>query len=244
VIVERLHLVPQASQHHGDPADWYLDLLEVYSNEVLDRRYRDIVRPKRLYVSRTKQALEGGLLGETFLERWLQGVGFEPFYPESHSFSEQMDCYRKAEYVIFAQGSACHGTELLGRRGLRSAILIPKSIKSDFFRRILYPRSRRFSVAGSPNQIGTMYYNSETRFQYIHLGVSLVDFPALAGCLKADGIAPPRVKPWAYRLAAAHDLRRYIAGAFQENGADLRQAARLIIAFLTKAFRTKGMSSD
>ncbi|WP_294646190.1 hypothetical protein [uncultured Aureimonas sp.] len=59
VVIERLHLVPQASQHHGDPADWYLDLLDAHSNEVLDRLYGEVARPKRLYVSRARQSLEG-----------------------------------------------------------------------------------------------------------------------------------------------------------------------------------------
>ncbi|WP_294646191.1 glycosyltransferase 61 family protein [uncultured Aureimonas sp.] len=185
-----------------------------------------------------------GLLGETFLERWLEEAGVKAFYPETHCFSEQMDFYRKAECVIFAQGSACHGTELLGRRGLEAAILIPKSIKSDFFRRILSPRARRFCVAGAPNQIGTMYYHPQTRFQYVHLDVSLVDYHALADCLLTDEIRPPPIKPWTYRLAAARDLRRYIREAFRAKGADYRQATRLVMTFLMRVFGTVGTSSN
>lgn len=242
VVVERLHLVPQASQHHGDPADWYLDLLRSHSNETLDRSPGADDRPRRLYVSRTRQALEGGLLGEVYLEDWLHRAGFHPFYPEDHSLSDQMDHYRKAECVVFAQGSACHGTELLGSEALKSAILIPKSVKCEFFRRVLRPRSRRFVQAGEPRQVGTMYYNVETKFQYIHLGVSLVDFHALKRCLEAERIDVPRFDAWTYRRAAARDLWRYIRGASKANGLDWAQARRLVASFIVRAFSSNARS--
>lgn len=234
VVVERLHLVPQASQHHGDPADWYLDLLSAHSGPALDAAFEGVTRPQRLYVSRTRQALEGGLLGEAYLERWLEGAGFQPFYPEEHGFAEQLDHYRKAECVVFTQGSACHGTELLGREAMARVVLIPKSIKAGFFERVLAPRARHFAQAGSPDQVGTMYYDTATRFQHIHLGVSLVDLAAVSRCLDGMGIPCPRFRPWAYRRAAARDLRRYMAGARAARGPDRPQALRLIASFMRR----------
>lgn len=234
VVVERLHLVPQAAQHHGDPDDRYLDLLSAHSGRVLDAAFGGAPRPRRIYVSRTRQAMEGGLLGETHLEHWLQGAGFQPFYPEEHGFAEQMDHYRKAECVVFTQGSACHGTELLGRGDLGSVILIPKSVKAGFFERILAPRARRFAQAGDPNQVGTMYYDASSGFQHIHLGVSLIDFPALVRCLAREGVDCPPLRPWAYRRAAVRDLRRYIRGATKARGPDRAQARRLITSFLLR----------
>lgn len=243
VVVERLHLVPQASQHHGDPADWYLDLLGAYSRPALDAEFESTARPRRLYVSRTRQALEGGLLGETYLECWLERAGFQPFYPEEHRFAEQMDHYRKADCVVFTQGSACHGVELLGRGDLKSVVLIPKSVKSGFFERILSPRARRFAQAGRPNQVGTMYYDASSGFQHIHLGVSLIDFPALVRCLVAENIECPPFRPWTYRRAAARDLWHYIRDAMAARGQDRAQALRLIASFVRRIFGGRPIAS-
>lgn len=236
VVVERLHLMPQAAQHHGDPADWYLDILGAHAEATLDAAFGRVSRPQRIYVSRTRQALEGGILGETHLEAWLEEAGFQPFYPEELSFAEQLDHYRKAECVIFTQGSACHGTELLGRNAMRSVVLLPKSVKASYFERILAPRSQRFRSAGDPNQVGTMYYAADTGFQHIHLGVSLVDFAALRQTLAAEGIKCSAPRRWAYRVAAARDLRRYVRGATVAKGLNVPQARRLVASFVRRVF--------
>ncbi|WP_182086071.1 glycosyltransferase family 61 protein [Aureimonas sp. ME7] len=234
LVVERLHLVPQAAEHHGDPPGWYLEALRSSTERKLDALFGDRERPPLLYVSRANRALEGGLLGEAHVELWLRRAGFVPFYPEEHPFAEQMDHYRKARCVVFTQGSACHGTELMGTGALKNVLLIPKSIKAGFFERILAPRSHRFATVGQPNQIGTMYYDRNTGFQHIHLGVSLVDLDALRGSLSRFGIDIPAPGRWAYRRAAFRDLLRYLRGASEAKGRDRPQALRLARSFASR----------
>jgi Glycosyltransferase 61 len=109
-LVERLAVALQAEQALGPgPEPWYLDLLDEHARSRLGR----IEKSGSLYVSRAGQA--GRLAGEEYLERALQEAGFRALRPETVSLEEQLRAYAGAESIVFAEGSAIHGTQLLGR---------------------------------------------------------------------------------------------------------------------------------
>lgn len=108
--VERLIVAPQAEQRPGPgPEPWYLDMLD--RNMVL--RLGEIERSGSLYVSRAGRPAH--FAGEAYLESVLEGAGYRVLRPETASLEEQLRAYASAESLVFAEGSAVHGTQLLGR---------------------------------------------------------------------------------------------------------------------------------
>jgi hypothetical protein len=72
------------------------------------------------------------------------------------------------EVLVFPEGSACHGTELLGQSALNRCYFISRrETHFDIFRRVLSPRSKEFkslvqsmpvgSIAANPKHQGAIY---------------------------------------------------------------------------------------
>lgn len=100
---------PQAEPLHGAvPDPRHLDLL--------DRLAGPAPPPdgSRLYVSRA-MLWKGKIAGDAYLEEALRSSGHVPFHPELVPVREQLAAYRRASSLVFAEGSALHGLQLLGR---------------------------------------------------------------------------------------------------------------------------------
>jgi hypothetical protein len=111
-VVERLVVAPQGEHVHGpglEPEPWYLDLLDANSAA----RLGEIERSGSLYVSRAGQMAR--FAGEEYLESVLERAGFRVLRPETVSIEEQLRAYAGAESIVFAEGSAIHGVQLMGR---------------------------------------------------------------------------------------------------------------------------------
>ena len=121
-VVERLHVIEAGSDLVGGPKPGYLDALAGWCGPRLDALHGDTAQPRLLYVSRSALPPQGMVLGEAWFERQLEAEGFTVFRPEEWRFAPQLDHYRKAEAVVFPEGSACHGTELLGARNRRVGV--------------------------------------------------------------------------------------------------------------------------
>jgi hypothetical protein len=138
-LVERLAVARQAEQPLGPgPEPWYLDLLDEHAQSRLGR----IEKSGSLYVSRAGQAAR--FAGEEYLERALQEAGFRALRPETVSLEEQLRAYAGAESIVFAEGSAIHGTQLLGRAlgDVRIILRRPQWQGFPATQPLLKPRSR------------------------------------------------------------------------------------------------------
>jgi hypothetical protein len=226
--VQRL-IVPEAgSDLGGGPKAFYLDLLDAHGGARLDREFPAVHRPPRIYVSRS--ALGGAsarLLGERYLEQALEREGFFVLHPERYGLLEQMDFYRRAEVVIFGEGSACHGVELLGRSLRHCIYLNRRDFTAKFFTPILQRRSQRYDAF-----LGNHYLGSPLRHPagHVHrqLAATLIDAARLLPFLRGLGLG--RFQHWnrdAFIESAEHDLQAYLLGLpdtqhlrFQQNDAE------------------------
>ena len=105
-------MAPQAEQLDGPgPSAAYLDALD----EMAATRLHElpVERVPALYVSRAGMAAR--FAGETYLELVLQEAGVHTMRPETLPLLEQIRNYRAARRIIFAEGSAVHVLQLLGR---------------------------------------------------------------------------------------------------------------------------------
>jgi hypothetical protein len=109
-IASHVFVAPQAEQIGGPaPQVDYLDSLE----ELATRRLGKCQRSGFAYVSRAGMGVR--FAGEEYLERALASAGARIIRPELLSLKIQLRAYLSAEHLIFAEGSALHGAQLLGR---------------------------------------------------------------------------------------------------------------------------------
>ncbi|WP_112664590.1 glycosyltransferase 61 family protein [Microvirga flavescens] len=211
-IVSELFVCEQGSDYGGGAKPGYLDLLADYTHGRLDKLHGAQKSNGRIYVSRSAYGSPGSILGERYVERILAAEGFEVFHPENCSFTEQMDTYRKAELLVFPEGSACHGVELLGTGSLgRCVFLNRRHNHIQIFRKTLEPRATEFLLFDKNVTLGSLAANPATGNPLEHLGVSLFDFDALVEFFRNTGLASMRgATRRDYLEEAERDLFRHI----------------------------------
>lgn len=67
---------------------------------------RGFEKAEKIYVSRSNLQSKGKQIGEKIFEAYLANEGYRIFYPEQHTFIEQLTVYACAKRVIFSEGSA------------------------------------------------------------------------------------------------------------------------------------------
>lgn len=211
-VVESLHISEAGCHLGGTAGAAYLDLLNAYTLPKLDARRRDRPYPARVYVSRSSLGPESGYLGESYVEEALARCGYTVFRPQNHTLIEQLQTYRRAEVLIFGEGSACHGAELFGGGALQHTVLLNRrQLSRDQFIPLLSSRSRRFDHFRENVPLGSMYVHGNDA-PLIALGVTLFRLPALVAFLGSIGVAAPQdISIPHYLEAAEADLEAYIA---------------------------------
>ncbi|MFT4130071.1 glycosyltransferase family 61 protein [Labrys sp. (in: a-proteobacteria)] len=111
-----------------------------YSNEMSERP---------VYISKSKLKTKGtGLANEKDLELALQSLGFDIFYPELESFSDQIRLFRERKYIVGFLGSAFHTAAFSHCKG--RIIIIGHGEKNN-------PNYQLFDLAGNNSP---EYYHS------------------------------------------------------------------------------------
>ncbi|WP_296050590.1 glycosyltransferase 61 family protein [uncultured Alteromonas sp.] len=120
VIVEKLY-VEQQQEHlpQEGPSYEYLDILDdnTTRNGLFSQHKSGVY-----YISRAGM-LKGMLAGERYIENIMQANGITVIKPECLPLKEQLAIYAQAETLIFSEGSAIHGLQLLGHINCNVRIL-------------------------------------------------------------------------------------------------------------------------
>lgn len=120
--VRELWAAPMAEQWDRVPtSEGYLSLLsENAAARGLTPRKNAI-----LYVARDRMeaTAEGHNAGEPYLASVLEKLGVTVIRPETLSLRGQLEYYQGAETLVFAEGSALHGLQLLGRQNKTVIVL-------------------------------------------------------------------------------------------------------------------------
>lgn len=116
VLVSELYVFPQSEIRGGPgPSRRHLDMMDRItgraSTEGSDRK---------IYVSRSRldknhNCPVGQIAAESYLEDALVRTGFTIVYPEEIPLDQQLAAYQSSSTLIFSEGSALHGLQLLGR---------------------------------------------------------------------------------------------------------------------------------
>lgn len=76
-----------------------------------------------VHVSRARQS-QGRIAGEGVLDAALAAAGVRVIHPESMPLAEQLAVYRRARHIVFSEGSALHGLQLLGHVPAAVTVLV------------------------------------------------------------------------------------------------------------------------
>lgn len=124
LMVQRLHAAPQGEMlPQIAPDAGYLAHLDARAAQITPH-------PSQvLYVARSNMLAMGGgaTAGEGYLVDQLQGAGAAVLHPETATIAAQLAAYAGAKHIIFAEGSAVHGRQILGRISQRITILRRRS---------------------------------------------------------------------------------------------------------------------
>lgn len=200
-----LWVMPQGEQLGGvGPDPGYLDMLD----ELTRRRFGTLVREGMLYVSRAGQ--RACLAGEAYLETALAQAGVAVFRPENFPLAEQLRRYASAERLLFAEGSALHGTQLLGR-SLGHVSVLCRRPASKIAHAFVQPRARSLEyldfgvkVIHGLDRSGALARNQ---------GITALDEALLLDGLENLGVSIKR--RWdsqQYRSACENDIGRWLRG--------------------------------
>lgn len=207
-LASRLLVAPQGEQFGalcGDvgPSAEYLDALDA----LVCRRLGKGDRRGAVYVSRAGQRVR--FAGETEIEKALSRAGVEVFRPETVPLREQLRRYAGAERLIFAEGSAVHGLQLLGR-GLGDVTVLSRRPGSTIARASILARAR--SVDHLDCDVRSIVLLGPSGRPAIHGGVAVLDEDLLVERLGAIGL--PMRSSWdsgAFREARERDVREWLS---------------------------------
>jgi hypothetical protein len=132
-------VLPQAEQIGGPgPTDAHLDAMDRLVQ-------RQIGKPRRrgtVYVSRA--SMYGHFAGEAEIERALTASGIRVIRPETMPLVDQLRAYVSARHLVFAEGSAIHGLQLLGR-SVNDVMVLVRRPGQEIARDSVQPRAHSLS---------------------------------------------------------------------------------------------------
>lgn len=201
-VFRRLSVVPQGERKSGGgPGAAHLDLLDTLAGPP------PAPDGSRLYVSRAGM-WKGKIAGELHLEKALADLGYASFRPENLPLDQQLAAYRRASHLVFAEGSALHALQLLGR------------VKADVTV-VVRRRGTRLARAAIGARAASLGYVDAARGLVRGLdakgrpqpsaGMTIVDDDALVAGFERLGI--PLGAQWnrhAFRAQQAEDLRIWV----------------------------------
>ena len=235
---ERLWVYPQPEQlHHLGPTDAYLDLMDEISTSNFARLgVIPFCQTVPAYVSRA--GTQSGFAGEAYLEKFLTGLGVAVFRPEQHSISEQMQFYCSHRQLIFAEGSALHGTQLLGRCLGNVTVLSRRGSHTGepFCQAFVQPRAKSLQYVDCVR--GLIHGDNKLGRPALATAISLIDQERLLLWLQSIGIETE--SSWDaedFRQSETEAIRRWLA--FINRRPNLRSQASSIY----RSLEEQGFSS-
>ena len=144
-----------------------------------------------LYVSRARLSPElAGHAGEAYLDACLEALGVAVLHPETTPLPEQLRAYAKARTLIFAEGSAAHGRQLLGRIDQHIAILVRRPGQLMAMDALTARSSRLDHVAATRAELR---FKNQSGRRWPHSTMSLYDVPRLLNWFDSIGVPLRRV---------------------------------------------------
>ncbi|MFW2589013.1 FkbM family methyltransferase [Sagittula sp. SSi028] len=176
--------------------------------------------PEKLYISRSRLSQNrGALLGEAFVELYLEDQGYEVFHPQDHSLETQIARYRAAKQVIASEGSALHFYAHAANGDAKVAMITRRKSRATRF-----IAEHIHSFTGTPplviDTVRRSWLPEGTDRKRLAMGEP--DFPAIQRAL-IDGGFIAEGATWEQPSEA--DIKAQLGAGFREISADVAQTA-------------------
>lgn len=201
--VSELHVPPQAEQlFDAGPSSAYLDSLD----RIVEQNFGEVQKTGIIYVSRAGQPY--CMAGESYLEALFREVGIEVMRPETLPLQDQLQRYYAARHLIFSEGSALHGLQLLGR-SVGDVTLIQRRPKLRLSKESFQRRADKFDCLNLlAGLVHGLRINGRER---LHQALSIFDEALLLDFLGSiDPQLVARRSIDRYREARDQDIKRWI----------------------------------
>lgn len=205
-LYQQLMVVPQGEQLGGPgPKDGYLDRLDGISESKLQNGIFTN-KVKGLYVSRAAQL--GKFAGEKYLEKIFLYLGFSVLRPETVPVERQLAAYLGADKLIFAEGSALHGLQLLGHLNKPVDVVLRRP-KSRLAQYSIRPRTSSLRYHDLVSDL--IHGTKPNGMPALEMGITILDEGRLVGCLESIGVRASTI--WRSRDFAkcvANDVNEWV----------------------------------
>lgn len=210
-LFRELHIAAQAEHLDGPPPPGgYLDLLEARIAGRLD----PAARPEGVtFVTRASLAAQHGRhAGEGYLAACLSALGVRIVHPELLPLPEQMRIYAQSRYLVFSEGSAAHGRQLLGRVDQHVSIL-RRRFRSHLALNQLAPRCATLRYVASFG--GSLHVADAKGVRIDHAMASLYRIEPVIAHFEAMGVPLGRVWDSAtYQHSRDRDVLAWIGALY------------------------------
>lgn len=214
VKVEKLYVYPQSEVRGGaGPSRRHLDLMDRITGSAANPATNTKVYVSRSRLHENHNFPVGQIAAESYIENALTQAGFTTIHPEEMPVDQQLEAYKNASTLIFSEGSALHGLQLLGRIHAKLGIISRrkgKSMPTASFRCRVQQLTHINAVHGMIYSLRANGRADKTRAISVldqkHLIESLTTFGVdLTGVWDAGAYRRARnddIKAWAYRMKA------------------------------------------
>lgn len=205
-----VQIAAQAEHLEGPSvAEGYIDLLEArISGKLPVGRAHGVT-----FVTRAALSGDAGRhAGEAYLVACLRELGVRVVYPEQLPLQEQLRLYAQSRHLIFSEGSAVHGRQLLGRIDHHVSILQRRGWHRMAMNQ-LTPRCASLTYVGTA--AGTLKITDADGIPISHVMMTLYRVPALHDHFESLGI--PLGRAWNeahYRVQRDRDILAWVAALY------------------------------
>lgn len=179
--VETLYAAPLGETLYGAPHPEYLKTISHLAAE----NGIDSNPDGTVYVSRARLPTNlSSLAGETYLEECLEKLGARITWPEKMTVRQQIQSYASASRLVFSEGSALHGRQLLGEID-QEITVIERRQRFGMARSLLTPRCKALRYVSAID--GAVYVNPVPN-GHLWQGITVLDEIRLIEGLLNSGI--------------------------------------------------------
>ncbi|MEO9945776.1 glycosyltransferase 61 family protein [Paraglaciecola sp.] len=165
---------------------------------------------KKIYVSRIHFKLRGAYAAESYLENYFASQGYQIFYPQEHSLLEQLDIYKSATDIVFAEGGGLHILELLGELNANIYIIGRRPMCEGVYTCILQPRVKSSHFFTQVTTLPSLFIPKKSNRVAHGSAVSMLDPEHLVEFLgNKVGLDTSSFKLEKFIEIAKHDIEEY-----------------------------------
>lgn len=224
VVLKSLQVAPQQEQlgvGSLGPGNHYLQIM----NGIMEANgLEQVKKAGALYVSRA--GLSTGLIaGERYLESLLAGQGVKVMRPEKISLRDQLQAYVSHETLIFAEGSALHGLQLLGD-GLGVIHVLNRRPKQKMIQGLLGPRAAELHYHDVGNIVCPLSLSGR---KALFKGITVPSFSQITSLLQQLGVSVASAEKSIFERAVEKDVQQWLEREVIANSKGVRSDSKALV---------------